>query len=235
MTTETFTLPVAEPAPQDPFRMLSVAADLLPPEIVAARRDRRVRSIVLSVLLVFVLLMAGWYGSVRYQTMRMEEDAAAAQADVQILTRQQQEFAELVTTRAQAESIDTQLSVLLADDTHWAGLLASVRRAAPDGVGVASISAKINERAAGGDASADPSRLNTSGEKIAGELSITGTGDGKQSVARYVDALGGVDGLGNALLTDAREQESGVEFAVRVDITDAAFGGRYTTEPGEGN
>ncbi|GAA3125363.1 hypothetical protein GCM10010466_15310 [Planomonospora alba] len=233
--TTTLTPPDSAAAPQSPFRMLSVAADLLPPEIVTARRDRRVRAAVLAALLVFALLLAGWYGSARHVTAQAADEAAAAQSALQDLTRQQREFSELVTVRQQTEAIDSQLSALLADDLSWARLLSFVRRAAPDGVAVTSLSAKITEREAGGGAAAGADRLNTSGETLVGELSITGTAGGKQAVAEYVAALDEVDGLGNALLTDAREQDPGVGFAVRVDVTGAALGGRYTTGAGEGD
>ncbi|MBG0830669.1 PilN domain-containing protein [Planomonospora sp. ID67723] len=229
-------LPGPDMPVQDPFRTLSVAADLLPPEIAAARRGRRARNLVLSVLTVFVLLLGGWYVLASQQTTAAEEELARAQTELHDSMRRRNEFSELVNVRGQAETINTQLAALLADDLRWARLLSSVSQAAPDGVKLSSITAKIKEKAEGGTRETDDSALpNTSGEELIGEVSITGVGDGKRDVAAYVDALGEVPGLGNPLLNDVREQDAGVDFGLRLDITDAALGGRYSTETEEGN
>ncbi|GGK57172.1 hypothetical protein Ppa06_15370 [Planomonospora parontospora subsp. parontospora] len=223
--TTTLTPPESGAPVLDPFRPLSIAADLLPPEITAARRGHRARAVVLSALAVFAMLLAGWYVVARQQTAEAEDAVAVAQADVQDLIRQQREFSDLVTVRSQAETIGARLSTLLANDLRWATVLSSVRKAAPAGVELVSVNGKVDER---GAEAAGSEQLNTSGEKLVGELSITGTAGGKQAVTEYVDALGGIPGLGNPLLTDVREEESGVGFAVRTDLTEAALGGRYT-------
>ncbi|GAA3440879.1 hypothetical protein Pve01_19700 [Planomonospora venezuelensis] len=219
---------------------MPVAADLLPPEITAARRARRARNTVLSVLTVFALLLGGWYVLALQETTAAEEELVRAQTELQDQTRRRNEFSELVTVRERAATIDTQLTALLADDLRWATLLSAVREAAPSGVAVDSIAAKVDEKTEGGTRQASDSALpNTSGEELVGTLSITGSGDSKQDVADYVDALGEVPGLGNPLLNDVREQEddgeSRVDFGMHVDITDAALGGRYSADAKEGN
>ncbi|GIH75429.1 hypothetical protein Plo01_18580 [Planobispora longispora] len=193
-----------------------------------ARRGRRARAVVLSVLTVFALLLAGWYFMINQQTAEAEQQLADAQAEVQTWTRKQNEFSELVTTREQAETIDTQLSALLVRDVRWSRLLASVRAAAPSGVRITSVAGGlfIDGEGTGTSESALP---NASGKELIGELSIVGVGSGKQVVADYVSALGEVSGLGNPLFTDVHE-ETDVDFTVKVDITDAALDSRYSAD-----
>ncbi|GIH89968.1 PilN domain-containing protein [Planobispora siamensis] len=241
MTATTVQPGPAVPA-QDPFRTLPIAADLLPPEIVAARRGRRVRAVVLSALGVFVLALAGWYVFAGYQTAAKEEELVTAEAEVQRLTRDQNEFSELVTTQSEVETINGQLSALLATDLQWADLLSATRKAAPDGVSVTGVTGQIKDPAAG-DAVDENALPNTSGKELVGELTITGTGEDKKTVAAYVDALGKVTGLGNPLLTDAHEMisdtdstgDTDVDFTVRADITGSALGGRFSADVKKGS
>ncbi|GII04162.1 hypothetical protein Pta02_61700 [Planobispora takensis] len=201
----------------------------------AARRGRRVRAIVLSALSVFVLALAGWYVFAGYQTAAKEEELVSAEAEVQRLTHDQNEFSELVTTQSEAETINGQLSALLATDTQWADLLSATRKAAPDGVAVTGITGKVDDPAAGETTASEDALPNTSGKELVGELTITGTGEDKKTVAAYVDALGKVTGLGNPLLTDAHEMDPGVDFTVHVDITGSALGGRFSADAKKGS
>ncbi|GGS74911.1 hypothetical protein GCM10010156_37150 [Planobispora rosea] len=212
---------------QDPFRALPLAADLLPPEIMTARRGRRARTVVLSFLTVFTLLLAGWYVITAQQTAAAEQQLAEAEDEVRTWTRKQKEFSELVTTRGQEEMINAQLSALLARDVRWSRLLSSIRAAAPSGVRITSVASGLSAEGSAVSKSALP---NTSGKKLIGELSIVGVGSGKQVVADYVSALSKVSGLGNPLLNDATEEEGGVNFTVQVDITDAALDSRYPAD-----
>ncbi|WP_449063126.1 PilN domain-containing protein [Planomonospora algeriensis] len=209
---------------QNPFRMLAIRADLLPPEIEIRRRAHLVRRIVLAVLLLIGLLIGAWYGLANLETTSAEADVATAEADLKRTTARQSEFSELVKVRADIETIRTQLTTLLADDLQWSVVFSSVRKAAPENVTVRGVTGRLT-----GTSEAD---TGDSGEQLVGALTITGSGTDKQAVTDYVTALQKVRGLGNPLLRDAREQEEGgVEFTVNVDITESARGGRYSSTP----
>ena len=70
------TLMPLDPAtsPGHATRVLTIAAHLLPDEIVASRRARRVRDLVIAVLGAFVLLLGGWYAVATYRAGQAADD-----------------------------------------------------------------------------------------------------------------------------------------------------------------
>ena len=70
---------------------------------------------------------------------------------------------------------------------------------------------------------------NTTGKTIVGNVTIIGHAPSKAAAAAYVDALAGINGLGNPYVTSATPPGGEVDFTVRLDITNAILGGRFTT------
>ena len=134
------------------LRVPAVAANLLPLEILEARRSRTVRRATVSGLVVVVALLAGWYVVAKYQTSAAEDDLANTQSNAQALVRQQHAYADVVNTQAQSQAIQSQLSALFSGDVDWVTLLGRVRSAAPGGITVTAMNATAGgpEKAAGG-------------------------------------------------------------------------------------
>jgi len=225
------------------LRILPIAANLLPLEIIDSRRVRKVRRIVLAALVAFVVLLAGWFAQVSYQTSAARRNLTTAEGDAERLLRQQRAFDDVVGTRAESEAIGAQLSSLLATDLRWSRILSSLRRAAPPGVMVtgafSALTARSNAAAPGagsgaGSNAAGSQLPSTSGEKSIGTLTITGSGVSKAEVAAYLDALAKVPGLGNPLLSAVTLQNGVLNFTVRLDIASSALGGRYTSASRDG-
>jgi hypothetical protein len=227
----------AAPAGRAP-RVPPTAANLLPVEIIESRRLRKVRRLVLSALAVFALLLGAWFGQASYQTSQARQSLRAAESDVQRLTRQQGAFATVVAVQAESQAIRKQLAVLLANDLRWARLFSSLRKAAPAEVRLTAAYGSLASGATGaasGGGSTAPQLPGATGDKPIGTFTVTGSGATKTAVAAYVDALGNLPGLANPFLGDANEQDGTVQFTVRLDITSAALGGRYTPRGGDTN
>jgi Tfp pilus assembly protein PilN len=236
----TTTLTPSEPAATDELtlRILPIAANLLPVEIVAFRRGRKLRRRVLSGLAGFVVLLGAWYGLARYQTSTADANLTAAGDDAQVVLHQQRAFADVVTVQAQSKAITTQLSTLLAHDLPWSALLASLQDAAPPGVQVTGVSGALTPdttAAAAGSRATANDLPNTSGEELVGRLVLTGTSTGQVAVAAYLDALAKTSGLGNPMLNGVLAQGAQLQFTIRLDITGAALGGRYTATGADGS
>jgi Tfp pilus assembly protein PilN len=218
------------------LRLLPIVANLLPAEIVESRRVRRVRRIVLSAVAAFVVLLAVWYGLASHQTSTARGSLSTAEDNVARLQQQQRAFTDVVKTQADSQAIRAQLAALLAEDLQWSRLLSALQDVAPTGVQVTGVSGALTAETggAGGSGSAGGSagvRLpNTSGEKPIGTLTVTGTGTSKSTVAEYVDALAKVSGFASPLLGDAILQDGVLQFTVRLDITESALSGQYTSK-----
>lgn len=212
-------------------RIPAIAADLLPPEIIAARRTRRLRRGIISILVVVLVLLGAWQAAVIGQTAAARSRLDTAQQEVLRLQHQQNAYGDLVRAQSGAKLIESQLAVLMADDLQWARLLGSLRTVAPPGVRVTGLNGSLNSAPGGtgtGTGTGTDQLPGATGEKQIGTLTITGTGSDNRAVAAYVDALGAVRGLGSPLLTGTTHDKGTLQFTIRVNITDAALGGRYT-------
>jgi Tfp pilus assembly protein PilN len=205
------------------LRIPDIGADLLPIEITAARRTRKVRRTVIVLVAAFAALLAAWYGLAIYETTAATDNLGRAQDSVQSLTRQQRGFNELVEVQTEAKTINQQLTALMAKDLQWSKLLQSLQAAAPTGITITNVTAALLSDTAAG---AKPA---TQAAGTVGTLTLGGTGPTKTVIAAYVDALGRVNGVANALPGDVnQQQQAGLQFSIHMDITKAALGGRFT-------
>jgi Tfp pilus assembly protein PilN len=219
------TLSRTQPSIEGELRIPAVEANLLPVEIVEARRGRRARRVAIGSLIVITILTTAWYGQARFETSVAQESLRYTEDDTQRVVRQQRDFADLVATRAETKAIETRLSGLLAADVQWSRLLFSIRLQAPSGVSMTGVVGTIGDDTAAVEAI----QARTPGAVI-GKLTVSGAGASRAAVATYVDRLGRIAGLGNPLLTNATETEGRVQFSVQLDLTTAALGGRHTSE-----
>jgi Tfp pilus assembly protein PilN len=208
-------------------RIPPIAANLLPDEIVEARRSRKIHRAVFASLAVFLVGLAGWYVFASYQTSVARDDLANAQTEAEVLVRQQHQYADVVTTQAQSRAIQTQLSALLATDVNWSSVVDRIRGAAPRGLSVTGISGGLNgTNAQGTPVTTDPNQV--------GSLTITGYGPDKATIAAYVDQLAGVPGVSAPYLSNATQAGDGVQFSIKVDIVRAALNTRFAKNGGKG-
>jgi Tfp pilus assembly protein PilN len=214
------------------LRIPDIGVDLLPIEITAARRTRKIRRVVISAVGVFAVFLAVWYGLAIYETSNATDNLGRAEENVQTLTRQQRGYTELVAVQSASKTINDQLNALLAQDLQWSRLLQMLQGAAPSGVTVTGVTAALlTDEASSGSSTA---KSTTVANDTVGSLTLSGVGSSKTVVAAYVDALGKVTGVANALPGDITQQEGGLQFSVHMDITKAALGGRFAKTTGTG-
>jgi hypothetical protein len=219
------TLSKTQPSVEGELRIPAVEANLLPVEIVEERRGRRARRVAIASLVVIVVLTTAWYGQAKFETSVADDSVRLAEDDAQRVVRQQRDFADLVATRAESQGIESRLSGLLAGDLQWSRLLFSIRLQAPNGVRPNGVVGSLSDDTAAVEAI----QARTAGT-VVGKLTVSGSGTSRAAVATYVDRLGRISGLANPLLSSATETEGLVQFAVQLDITTAALGGRHTSE-----
>jgi len=221
----TTTLAKPDPATERPLshRIPSVAANLLPVEVKEARRSRRVKRTVLVLLAMYVVLLLGWYGYARVQTELARTELADAKASTQRLTKQQDAYGELQQIQRDSATIQSQLTQLMASDMAWATLVRDLRGAAPANLKLTGITVTLDASRTVGTAA------NVAGGSKVAFVTITGTGVSKPQIAAYVDALSKVNGVADPFITSVSASDKGLDFDVKVDVTQALLGGRYTT------
>jgi len=221
----TTTIAKPEPATERPqsHRIPSVAVNLLPVEVIEARRTGRVKRTVLTLLAVFVVLLTGWYGFARVQTALARSELADAKANTERLTRQQGAYAELQQVQRDSAAIQRQLAQLMTNDLAWPALLRSLRQAAPADLVLTGMTVTLDASRVSG------SGTNNTATAPVAFVTLTGVGTSKPQIATYVDALSKVEGVADPFITSVTASEKGLDFNVRVNVTNALLGGRFTT------
>ena len=156
MATTTDPAPQPSPAPRpspvmpgQPLRFVAVRANLMPDEVINARRTEVVRRRVVIGLGALLVLLLGGFGSAWLQTASANGDLSDEQHRTQALLDQQQDYAPLVAAQKQTADINAQLAQLMVGDVRWQPMTATVRGDAPAGVGITTLSVQITTRAAG--------------------------------------------------------------------------------------
>lgn len=230
------TLMPLDPAtsPQRATRVLTISARLLPGEIIATRRARKMRAAVITSLVLVVALLGSWFAYASHQTTIARDELAAVNSEAQMVRQQQRRYDEVVNLQDDTKALDKQLSTLLAKDLRWAPLVETVyRKGKPFGIVVGDINGDVAMTAAGLDSSGSALPSNKTGKPV-GKLTITGSARNKPLIAQYVDALDGLKGLANPYLTSASGKSGTFDFSVELDMTTDALGGRFTTKSGKG-
>jgi hypothetical protein len=216
-------------SPQRVVRVLTISANLLPDEIVAGRRARQARGLVLVALLVVVALLAGWFLYANHQVSLADNDLNDVTSQVTTLQHSQGKYQDVVDTQNETATISKQLKSLLGNDLPWSTLLSTLRSTGTaSGVTVLGVIGTLDAANAGGTTTGTlPS---ASGVTSIGTITLTGSGPDKPSIAKYVDNLGKLTMVANPYLTTATQAEANVTFSITLNITSKALCGRYGTK-----
>jgi hypothetical protein len=213
------------------LRFVAVRANLMPDEVIDARRTDVVRRRVLFGLAGLLALLLVGFGSAWLQTASANGDLSDQQHRTRALQDQQQDYAPLVAAQAQTAAINGQLAQLMVGDVRWQNMLATVRSDAPPGVGVTSVSSQITTSAVGATPASGTSSvyaaLNATGKTPIGTLTLVGTADNKDQVAGYADRLAGEPGLVSPVVSNYNATTRPFTFTIAAIVTSDALGGRY--------
>jgi hypothetical protein len=210
------------------LRIPLIIADLMPLEVVEARRGRRVRWIVLAALVVVAGLLGGWYGVEHRWTGVARTGLTEAEDSARALESQKTSYQAVVGVQGQSAQITKQLAGLMARDMQWSTVVRAVQAAVPVGITLHGLSSSTDVSGTGAATGSAGAPTTSS----IGELTVVGSGTSKAAVAAYVDALNRVAGVADPLLASANEQKGVVDFTVHMKLTSAALGGRYSSGSG---
>jgi type II secretory pathway pseudopilin PulG len=213
-------------SPQQAARLLTIRADLLPPEIRDGRRSRRIRSLIVFVVLLVVAAVGAWYWqtTVAKETADQEYEAMFQTLTSTRAAQRTSEFRTLVEYQEGGKVLKTELTAVLADDLSWTNLVNLIRDTArQEKVTLRDLSAGLEPE--GTDAKDN--------DKTVGTMEISGRAKDKRVIADFVNRLGSLEHVTNPFVTSANKDKTTklfYNFTITVTITDKALCGRFTTK-----
>jgi hypothetical protein len=201
--------------------------NLLPIEIVEARRFRRVQ-LVLGVTVVSTLLIAGG-GTYLAQraTNKAHDRLHASQTQVTRLQSEENRYAAVPLVIAEVDAANTARTLALGSDVLWYRYLNDVDDARPANVELSALSVTMNNAAAVAAPSSNP--LSNVG---IGTITATGTAQKYKDVANWLDAVEKITGLSSSALSSAAEADGKLTFSSGAIVDSDALSGRYDKKAG---
>ncbi len=186
--------------------------NLLPPEILASQRQRRLAGVValagvgvIGLILVFYVLQLGNLSAVRSDIEAQEQTNQGLQREIEAL----REFEEL---RAQAQAKQELLDSVYANEISFSGLLMDVSRVIPSTAALTAMTATSQEPTA-----------SVEGETtFTGRIDVAGLALDYDTVASWLTRLERVRGWVNPWVNSIADPENGpITYTSGVDLTEA--------------
>lgn len=186
--------------------------NLLPPDILAAQRQRRMAGVValagvgvIGLIFVFYVLQLGSLGSVQEDIDRAEQNNAGLQRDIEAL----QQFEEL---RSRAQAKQDLLNQVYANEISFSGILMDVSRVIPSDAALTSFSATSQE----------PTATTGGSTLFTGRIDVAGLAIDYDAIASWLMRLERIRGWVNPWVTSIADPETGpITYASGVDLTTA--------------
>lgn len=212
-----------------------IVANLIPPEVLQARRVRAVRKLVAYLLCVLVLLAGIGYGFAFYRSQQAAETLAAEQSRTSQLLIQQKRYADVTLLQTSVAGVRTELSQLLESDVDASALITSVLKQLPAGATVSQLAVTMSPPE-GQQAKVNPASgtgsLDTSGRAHIGLMTVTGQALRVSDVSTLVDRLGVLPGFIDPYPTSNTTNDKGTLFTIQFTIDDRLFSHRYDVQTG---
>jgi hypothetical protein len=226
---EVATLAAEQPAVLGVLPGWGIAADLIPPELINARRLKVIRRLLAAGVGALLVICAGGY----YLAAQENASASSALASVQDRTAQLEGvgrgYADLVTIQGSIRQVRAQIAQLMTGDVDLAALMGELRSNLPATMTITDEAVTVSVAGvAGADSSTAASGLDTSGLPRIGTVTITGTGQSVDDLPDYIDRLNSVTGLVDVLpVANTLADPSGTDFTVTMGLTSALLSHRF--------
>ena len=191
--------------------------NLLPPDILAAQRQRRLAGVValagvgvIGLILVFYVLQLGKVSGIRSDIDQQQRTNQGLQTEIQKL----REFEQL---RAQAQAKQKLLNDVFANEISFSGVLMDISRVIPSSAALTSMTATSQE----------PVPSTGGSTLLTGKIDVAGLALDYDTIASWLTGLERVRGWVNPWVTSIADPQSGpITYSSGVDLTTAALTAR---------
>jgi Tfp pilus assembly protein PilO len=207
-----------------------VVANLLPPEVILARRVRVLRKAIVILLITVVALAGVGYGYAFWQAHEASSDLGVEQSRTAELHRQQSKYGNVVQMQGTVANVKSQIATLLAKDVDVTNLISRVVGKLPTGASITQLSLALSVGTAQAVVPANAANnavLDPSGRQHIGTINLTGQAHSLDQVAAFVTGVASVPGIVGVFPTSQQGTKTAVQFSVQLTLTDQALSHRY--------
>ncbi len=206
-------------------------ADLTPPELLRSRRLHGLRRTLLLALLALLAVIALVFAGSIWRSHQAAGVLAEQQTQTSRLQADQQRYAQVTQVQDSTRAIRSQLAGLGGGDVDVPALLGAVRTALPRSAALGELGVTLS--GAGGAAAAVAPQsgadgsLDTSGNPVIGNVTMSGTSSRLADLAAYVAALQRTRGFLDIVPVTNQGTGSAFTFTVTASLTDRVLSHRF--------
>lgn len=211
-----------------------IVANLLPPEVVAARRAKAVRKLVLLALAGIVVLAAAGFAFASWRVRSANAELLAQQARTTQLQAAQAKYDVVVRLQADIGHVNDELAGLLASSVDMPSFVNELVTASPRPSGLAKLEVDLTSASSTTTTSlastgSDDGVLDTSGRTHIGTATVSGVVRSIDDVARYVTKLSRLPGVVEVFPLSQQSDGGLVTYSIEMTMTDQLVAGRSTS------
>jgi hypothetical protein len=205
-----------------------IVVNLLPPEVVAARRVRVIRKILISVLAAVVLLGLLGYGYAYWQVHSASAGLAAAQVQTEQLQSAQTKYNPVLVIQAEIGHVAGELAGLTTAAVDLPHLVQEVVALSPHPGVMTKVDVEVTAAAppnSSGVAPDNTGSLDSSGLPHIGTITVGGSVRSVTAVAAYARALAKLPGIVEVFPTSAQANGGQIDYTIEMTMTDQLLSG----------
>lgn len=213
-----------------------ITANLLPPEVVAARRLGAIRKMIVAVMILVVVLGGLGYGYALLQQHSARDDLSSEQARTTALLAQQRTYAEVVALAGTISQIKDELATLMAGDVDAAKLVDAIVARLPTGAAITQLQATLAQDLGQTNSSTTSTGvgvLDTSGRTHVGSVSVTATLKSMQDGAAFATQLATIPGVIDVYPTSQTNNSGSIQITIQMILTDQLLTHRFDVTPAD--
>jgi len=211
-----------------------IAVDLTPGEIVNTRKVRSLKKLILAGLALVVILCLGATAVTLLDKVDAQDSYDAAVSTTADLQAQAAKYNDITAMQATTTQVEAQVATLMSNDIDIVNLLARIRTALPQGLSISNETVALavqDGTEAPADPAADPAVPPAApGTTRIGSVTLTGSGGAIKDLAAFVTNLIKLKGVVDVVPTSATKIETGIDYTLSLNITDALYTHRFDPE-----
>lgn len=201
-----------------------IVTNLIPPELLAARKLRVVRRILLAALGAVALLLVATYVLSMHQHSVAQSDLADAQDRTTSLTASQNQYSAGVQVQSSIDSITKSLGALMTTDVDTATLFGELRAALPSDMTINRMSLSLNKNAMDSAGNSNPAAVvDTQPDAHIGTVTLSGGADSIVRVTQFVDRLSSVTGVVQAYPANVSQTDGKTTWSITLTVNSKWF------------